>query len=98
MEIRYSTLITVLFIIALIAATLFSGVSCKAGSKGMTIILATTTSTYDSGLLEELLPVFKEEFDYNVKPRAVGTGEAIVMGQRGEADIILVHSRESEDE
>jgi len=97
-EIRFSTLITILFIIALTAATLFSGVSCKAEMKDMEIILATTTSTYDSGLLDELLPVFKEEFGYNVKPIAVGTGEAIVMGQRGEADIILVHSRESEDE
>jgi len=97
-EIRYSTLITVLFIFALIAATLLSGVSCRAGRKDREIILATTTSTYDSGLLEELLPVFIEKFGYNVKPIAVGTGEAIVMGQRGEADIIFVHSRESENE
>ena len=97
-EIRFSTLATALFIIALIAATLISGISCKAEEKDIEIILATTTSTYDSGLLDELLPVFEEEFGYSFKPIAVGTGEAIAMGERGEADIILVHSRKSEDE
>ncbi len=75
-----------------------SGISCQAETKDTEIILATTTSTYDSGLLDELLPVFKEEFGYSVKPIAVGTGEAIAMGERGEADVILVHSRKSEDE
>jgi len=96
--IRFSTLITTLFIVALIAATLLSGISCKVETRDTEIILATTTSTYDSGLLDELLPVFEEEFGYSVKPIAVGTGEAIAMGQRGEADVILVHSRKSEDE
>lgn len=96
--IRFSTLITTLFIIVLIAVTLLSGISCKAKTRDTKIILATTTSTYDSGLLDELLPIFKEKFGYSVKPIAVGTGEAIAMGQRGEADVILVHSRKSEDE
>ena len=77
---------------------LISGISCRAEAKDTEIILATTTSTYDSGLLDELLPIFKEEFGYSVKPIAVGTGEALAMGQRGEADVILVHSRKSEDE
>ena len=95
--IRFSTLITTLFIIALLAATLLSGISCKTKTRDTEIILATTTSTYDSGLLDELLPVFEEEFGYSVKPIAVGTGEAISMGERGEADVILVHSRKSED-
>jgi|LGVF01.2.fsa_nt_gb tungstate transport system substrate-binding protein len=62
------------------------------------VILATTTSTYDSGLLDELLPAFEEETGFKVKPIAVGTGEAIAMGERGEADVILVHARSSEDE
>ena len=96
--IRFSTLITTLFIIVLITATLLSAVSCKTETRDTEIILATTTSTYDSGLLDEMLPIFKEEFGYSVKPIAVGTGEAIAMGQRGEADVILVHSRKSEDE
>jgi tungstate transport system substrate-binding protein len=93
-----SVITTALLIIALIVTILLSGISCKAKTKDTEIILATTTSTYDSGLLDELLPVFKEEFGYSVKPIAVGTGEAIAMGQRGEADIILVHSRKSEEE
>lgn len=87
-----------LLIIALIITLFISGMSCKAETRDTEIILATTTSTYDSGLLDELLPIFKEEFGYSVKPIAVGTGEAIAMGQRGEADVILVHSRKSEDE
>jgi len=62
------------------------------------VILATTTSTYDSGLLDELLPAFEEETGFKVKPIAVGTGEAIAMGEKGEADVILVHARSSEDE
>ena len=65
---------------------------------GTEVILATTTSTYDSGLLDELLPAFEEETGFKVKPIAVGTGEAIAMGERGEADVILVHARSSEDE
>jgi len=91
-------LITTLYIVIFIITTLLAGLSCKAEVRDTEIILATTTSTYDSGLLDELLPVFEEEFGYSVKPIAVGTGEAIAMGQRGEADIILVHSRKSEDE
>ncbi|MFC2159149.1 substrate-binding domain-containing protein [Actinomycetota bacterium] len=95
--IKLSTFITVSVIIALIASILLSGISCRAEARDKEIILATTTSTYDSGLLDELLPVFKEEFGYSVKPIAVGTGEAIAMGERGEADVIFVHSRKSED-
>lgn len=69
--------------------------SCKA--KDTEVILATTTSTYDSGLLDELILAFEGETGYKVKPIAVGTGEAIAMGQRGEADVLLVHSRAAED-
>lgn len=65
---------------------------------GGTILLATTTSTKDTGLLDELLPVFKEKYGITVKPIAVGTGEALKMGERGDADVLLVHSRQSEDE
>jgi len=62
------------------------------------IILATTTSTMDTGLLDELLPMFEEEENIRIKPVAVGTGEAIAMGQQGEADVLLVHARQSEDQ
>lgn len=63
------------------------------------LILATTTSTHDSGLLEELLvPMFEEKYPYNVQIIAVGTGQALEMGKRGEADVLLTHAPESEKE
>ncbi|MCX5976216.1 MAG: substrate-binding domain-containing protein [Coprothermobacterota bacterium] len=61
------------------------------------IILATTTSTQDSGLLDELIPLFTKETGIQVKVIAVGTGEALAMGERGDADVLLVHARTSED-
>jgi tungstate transport system substrate-binding protein len=62
------------------------------------LILATTTSTMDTGLLDELLPVFERKYGIKVKPVAVGTGEALGMGRRGEADVLLVHAPEAEKE
>lgn len=62
------------------------------------IILATTTSTRDSGLLDELLPIFEEETGYMVKMVAVGTGKALEMGQNGDADVLLVHAPPAEME
>lgn len=60
------------------------------------IILATTTSTQDSGLLDGLVPRFEKKTGYHVKTIAVGSGQAMAMGQRGEADVLLVHSPEAE--
>ncbi|MCE1204786.1 MAG: substrate-binding domain-containing protein [Holophagaceae bacterium] len=60
------------------------------------LILATTTSTQDSGLLDELIPRFEKQTGYAVKTIAVGSGQAIAMGKRGEADVLLVHSPEAE--
>ncbi len=60
------------------------------------IILATTTSTQDSGLLDELLPVFEKKTGYNVKTIAIGTGAALAMGEKGDADVLLVHAPSSE--
>lgn len=60
------------------------------------IILSTTTSTQDSGLLEFLLPIFTEETGIEVKTIAVGTGKALQMGRDGEADVLLVHSKADE--
>lgn len=56
------------------------------------IILATTTSTQDSGLLDEILPDFTYKTGYEVDVIAVGSGEAMKMGENGEADVLLVHS------
>jgi tungstate transport system substrate-binding protein len=61
------------------------------------VILATTTSTQDSGLLDVLVPAFERESGLQVKTVAVGSGEAIEMGKRGEADVLLVHSPDDED-
>ncbi len=60
------------------------------------VILATTTSTQDSGLLDTLIPIFEKKTGYFVKTIAVGSGQAMAMGQKGEADVLLVHSPEAE--
>ncbi|MPZ62216.1 MAG: tungsten ABC transporter substrate-binding protein [Propionibacteriales bacterium] len=60
------------------------------------LILATTTSTQDSGLLDELVPQFEEDSDCTVKTVAVGSGEALAMGENGNADALLVHSPSDE--
>jgi len=62
------------------------------------ITLATTTSTYDSGLLDYLLPKFTEQTGIQIKVLSVGTGTAIQYGKDGNADVILVHSRSREDD
>ena len=62
------------------------------------LILATTTSTQDSGLLDVLIPMFEEETNINVKTIAVGTGQALEMGTKGEADVLLVHAPAAEEE
>lgn len=68
------------------------------GSARDPVILATTTSTQDSGLLDELVPAFERDSGYQVKPIAVGSGEAIELGARGEADVVLAHSPDAEEE
>lgn len=60
------------------------------------LILATTTSTQDSGLLDVLVPMFEEQTGYKVQTVAVGTGEALKMGEEGNADVLLVHAPSSE--
>ncbi|MCE5274855.1 MAG: substrate-binding domain-containing protein [Syntrophaceae bacterium] len=60
------------------------------------LILATTTSTQDSGLLDMLVPLFEKKTGYFVKTIAVGSGQAMAMGSKGEADVLLVHSPAAE--
>jgi tungstate transport system substrate-binding protein len=76
------------------ALAILMAVGCGGG--GEEVILATTTSTYDSGLLDTLVPMFDDETDYEVKIIAVGTGQALAMGERGDADVLLVHAPSSE--
>src|SRR5271165_4713153 len=62
-----------------------------------TITLATTTSTQDSGLLDVLIPLFQKETGIEVKVVAVGSGQALELGRRGDADVLLVHSPAAEE-
>ncbi len=62
------------------------------------LILATTTSTYDSGLLDFILPAFESEYGVEVDVIAVGTGQALELGVNGDTDVLLVHARSREDE
>jgi len=59
--------------------------------------MATTTSTQDSGLLEVLVPEFKKDTGYTLNVIAVGSGQAMEMGAKGDVDVLLVHSRAAED-
>lgn len=72
------------------------GSSVQAAPAQKNIILATTTSTQDSGLLDVLIPIFEKKTGYFVKTIAVGSGQAMAMGRKGEADVLLVHSPEAE--
>jgi len=86
---------TLIAIIALIILSSFLVVpSVDAQQKN--IILATTTSTQDSGLLDVLIPIFEKKTGYFMKTIAVGSGQAMAMGQKGEADVLLVHSPAAE--
>src|SRR5687768_10043436 len=84
----------VLLLPALLALAFF-GLSSRAQSQA-SIILATTTSTQDSGLLDVLVPRFERERGIAVKVIAVGSGAALRMAARGDADVVLVHAPAAE--
>ena len=85
---------TVLTCVAVsLVVTLFA---CNAMAASKTVILTTTTSTQDSGLLDLLVPMFEKQTGYAVKTVSVGTGQALALGGRGEADVVLVHAPETE--
>jgi len=104
---RRFSLITLLIILSLLAGGL---AACAQATPVATeapaaaepavkdLILATTTSTQDSGLLDVLVPMFQDQTGYVVKMVAVGTGEALKMGEEGNADVLLVHAPSSEKE
>lgn len=77
-------------------AVLAAGLTVAAASQTREVILATTTSTQDTGLLDVLIPIFEKQTGYRVKTIAVGTGQALALGEKGEADVLLVHAPESE--
>ncbi len=63
-----------------------------------TVMMATTTSTEDTGLLDYLAPIFKEDTGWTLEWTAVGTGEALKLGENGDVDVVLVHAKASEEE
>ncbi|KIE16880.1 tungsten ABC transporter substrate-binding protein [Smithella sp. SC_K08D17] len=94
---RSSKVIITLMVAALLFAFGTSNVfAAKAAPKQKNIILATTTSTQDTGLLDVLIPIFEKKTGYFVKTIAVGSGQAMKMGEKGEADVLLVHSPDAE--
>lgn len=83
-----------------LAAALFLSALAVAGAPALAapaVILATTTSTQDTGLLDVLVPAFEKASGYAVKTIAVGTGAALAMGERGDADVLLVHAPSAEE-
>ncbi len=93
-------MVALLVIAALLAGL---GATAVAGCGGKEVvrtdlILATTTSTQDSGLLDQWVPMFEADNPYSVKVIAVGSGQSIEMGRRGEADVMLVHSPKAEEQ
>jgi tungstate transport system substrate-binding protein len=76
----------------LLGGLLLGAPSQSADSKSRNIILSTTTSTQDSGLLEVLVPVFEKQIGYSVKTISVGTGQALALAAKGDADVALVHA------
>jgi tungstate transport system substrate-binding protein len=86
--------------LVLSAATILSAATASAEAAKTTsanIVLATTTSVQDTGLLDAILPLFKKQTNIDVKVIAVGSGQAMEMARRGDADALLVHSPEAEE-
>ncbi len=83
-------------LLALLVVAAASSSNGWGADKQKNLILATTTSTQDSGLLDVLIPIFEKQSGYFVKTISVGSGQAMKMGERGEADVLLVHSPEAE--
>lgn len=88
-----------LMVLAGLFAVNSSGVARSQGTpepKVKDLILATTTSTVDTGLLDVLNPLFEKKTGYRVKTISVGTGQALAMGEKGEADVLLTHAPAAE--
>ncbi len=86
----------VVIAVLLLLPVLIISPSIAAEKQQKNVILATTTSTQDSGLLDVLIPIFEKETGYFVKTISVGSGQAMKMGEKGEADVLLVHSPKAE--
>jgi tungstate transport system substrate-binding protein len=80
-----------------LAAALASALCAPALAQDKSIVVASTTSTQDSGLFEYLLPIFKQATGITVKVIAQGTGQALDTGRRGDADVVFVHAKQAEE-
>jgi tungstate transport system substrate-binding protein len=78
-------------------AIAFLALSASAGAQEKSIVVASTTSTRDSGLFSYLLPLFKARIGIEVKVVALGTGQALDTARRGDADVVFVHARSEEE-
>jgi tungstate transport system substrate-binding protein len=79
--------------------SLVAGIGCReSAQRRQTMTLATTTSMRDSGLLDALLPTFRQQTGVEVRVIAVGTGQALALGRRGDADVLLTHAPAAEQE
>jgi len=85
-----------LLIAALVTSTTLHHPPPSSKTQSSVVLLATTTSTRDAGLLDSLLPIFERGSGYRVKVIAVGSGQALAMGRRGDADVVLSHAPEAE--
>jgi tungstate transport system substrate-binding protein len=84
-----TSLISSMFLIASLVAP---STARSAEAKEKNVILSTTTSTQDSGLLDVLVPLFEKQTGYSVKTVSVGTGQALALAAKGDADVTLVHA------
>ena len=82
---------------AFLAAALFGAFSGAVNAQERFITLASTTSTEQSGLFQHIVPLFRQDTGIDVRVVAVGTGQALAIGARGDADAVLVHDRAGED-
>lgn len=92
------TIINIVILIFIISMLGYALYQTGNPSSDKILLLATTTSTANSGLLDEILPDFEDEYDVTVKVTPVGTEQALEMGRRGDVDILMVHSPSQEQE
>jgi tungstate transport system substrate-binding protein len=95
---RARTLVCLLILAALLTLAQGCGDSNPKAAGRRTLILATTTSAQDSGILDEFVNRFEKKYPYNLKAVAVGSGSALFMGRNGDADVMLTHEPKAEGE
>ena len=83
-------------VVVALSSTALHRLSPPSTAQNREVLLATTTSTRDAGLLDSLLPMFERQTGYRVKLIAVGSGQALELGRRGDADVVLSHAPQEE--